>query len=98
MEKNLQERILKKDWQGAIILCDRLQELQPDNHELYIAKGDAFMGMQNYHKAAEVYQILLEADFSDGENNQWKERLDLCNQILDVDGNFVFIYTIIIVI
>ena len=90
LQKDLQERILKKHWQKAIILCNKLLEFQPDNHYLYITKGLAHMGIQNYREAAKAYQVLLDVNFSDGENDEWKGRLELCNQILDFDGNFVF--------
>ena len=93
----MQERILKKEWQEAIILCNKLLEFQPDNHELYITKGSAYMGIQDYHEAAKAYQVLLDANFSDGENDEWKGRLKLCHQILDVDGNILCISKTIIV-
>ena len=47
------------------------------------------MGIQNYHDAAEAYQVALDADFSDNKDDEWKKHLELCYRILGREGNVI---------
>ena len=85
----MSERIHRKKWEEALLINNKLLELQPENYELYITKAAACMGIQNYHDAAEAYQVALDADFSDNKDDEWKKHLELCYRILGREGNVI---------
>ena len=80
----------EENWYEVLKLCDRIIKETPDDFQAYISKGNAHMERHEYKDAAKAYKIARDNDYTDNKTDQWMKKLDLCLQIISVDGKMKF--------
>ena len=95
MKDQLWDLQREENWVQVLEVCDEIIRVVPDDFQIYIIKGNAHMERHEYKDAAKAYMVARDNDYTDNKTNQWMKKLDMCLQIIDVDGkisNMKFIY------
>lgn len=79
----------EENWVEVLGICDRIIKEAPDDFQAYIIKGDAHMERHEYKDAVKAYMVARDNDYTNDKTNKWMKKLDMCLQIIDVDGKIL---------
>ena len=96
-------KVISPDYEKAVTFLEKAKAVNPKDANIYLALGDAYLGMKknseaysNYRTAFELDNTLLRAKTALGLINKgsqaWKESIDEFNNVLSINPNYAPAY------
>lgn len=101
--KPADEKVISPDYEKALTFLEKAKAVNPKDANIYLALGDAYLGMKknseaysNYRTAFELDNTLLRSKIALGLINKgsqaWKESIDEFNNVLAINPNYAPAY------